>query len=76
MLFAVLVLNSDVGQGNRIFETAAFVILASILAHGLTDTLGTSWIERRIEPEGEPAPEASGQQGALLRERRARPRAT
>jgi sodium/hydrogen antiporter len=76
MLFAVLVLNSDVGQDNRIFETAAFVILASILAHGLTDTLGTRWIERRIEIEGEPAPEASGRQGALLPERRAKPGAT
>jgi NhaP-type Na+/H+ or K+/H+ antiporter len=48
MLFAVLVLNSDVGKGNAIFEAAAFVILASILIHGLTDTLGTRWIERRI----------------------------
>jgi NhaP-type Na+/H+ or K+/H+ antiporter len=76
MLFAVLVLNSDVGQDNRIFETAAFVILASILAHGFTDTLGTSWIERRIETEGEPEPEANGRQGALLSERRAKPEAT
>jgi sodium/hydrogen antiporter len=76
MLFAVFVLNSDVGEANAIFEAAAFVILASILVHGLTDTLGTSWIERRIETEGEPAPEASGQQGALLRERRAKPEAT
>jgi sodium/hydrogen antiporter len=72
MLFAVLVLNSDVGQDNRIFETAAFVILASILAHGLTDTLGTRWIERRIET----APEANARQGALLPERRAKPGAT
>jgi sodium/hydrogen antiporter len=55
MLFAVLVLNSEVGEGNAIFEAAAFVILASILIHGLTDTLGTRWIERRIEPdEGRP----------------------
>jgi sodium/hydrogen antiporter len=73
MLFAVLVLNSDVGQGNRIFETAAFVILASILVHGLTDTLGTRWIERRIAAEAAPAREASGHQGALFRERRAKP---
>src|SRR3954464_6856539 len=48
MLFAVLVLNSGVEKGNAIFEAAAFVILASILIHGLTDTLGTKWIERRI----------------------------
>ena len=58
MLFAVLVLNSDVGEGSVIFETAAFVILVSIIAHGLTDTLGTRWIERRMEGEGEPAEEA------------------
>src|SRR3954454_2391315 len=51
ILFAELVLNSDVGQANVIFETAAFVILASIVIHGLTDTLGTTWIERRIESD-------------------------
>jgi sodium/hydrogen antiporter len=48
ILFADLVLTSDVAQGNVIFETAAFVILASIVIHGATDTLGTKWIERRI----------------------------
>ncbi len=47
-LFAELVLNSDVGEAEVIFETAAFVILASILVHGLTDTVGARWIERRI----------------------------
>ncbi len=58
MLFAVLVLNSNVVQGNAIFEAAAFVILASILIHGATDTLGTRWIERRIEADDGPAEEA------------------
>jgi len=58
MLFAVLVLNSDVGEGSRIFETAAFVVLVSILVHGLTDTLGPTWIERRIRADAEPAGEA------------------
>ena len=48
ILFAELVLNSDVGQSEVIFEIAAYVILASIVIHGLTDTLGASWIERRI----------------------------
>jgi sodium/hydrogen antiporter len=48
ILFAELVLNSDASNGNLIFETAAFVILASILVHGLTDTLGAKWIERRM----------------------------
>jgi NhaP-type Na+/H+ or K+/H+ antiporter len=58
MLFAVLVLNSAVGERSVIFEAAAFVILVSIIAHGLTDTLGASWIERRMQTEAEPAEEA------------------
>jgi len=31
-----------------IFEIAAFVILASIVIHGATDTLGAKWIEGRL----------------------------
>ena len=54
ILFAELVLNSDVKQADVIFETAAFVILASIVIHGLTDTVGARWIERRIsQPESD-----------------------
>jgi hypothetical protein len=34
-----------------IFDAAAFVILVSILAHGLTDTVGARWIERRLGTE-------------------------
>src|SRR3954463_6041009 len=49
ILFAELVLNSDAGHAHLIFEIAAFTILASIVVHGLTDTLGTRWIERRME---------------------------
>jgi NhaP-type Na+/H+ or K+/H+ antiporter len=48
ILFAELVLNSDAGHNNLIFATAAFVILASIAVHGLTDTVGAKWIERRV----------------------------
>jgi sodium/hydrogen antiporter len=48
MLFALFVLNSDVGERTAIFEIAAFVILASITAHGLSDTVGASWVERRM----------------------------
>jgi NhaP-type Na+/H+ or K+/H+ antiporter len=48
MLFALFVLNSSVDQGELIFDIAAFTILASIAAHGLTDTVGASWIERRM----------------------------
>jgi sodium/hydrogen antiporter len=47
MLFALFVLNSVVAERNTVFDVAAFVVLASILAHGLTDTLGAGWIERR-----------------------------
>ena len=47
MLFALLVLNSAAPDRTVVFDVASFVILASILAHGLTDTLGASWIERR-----------------------------
>jgi sodium/hydrogen antiporter len=48
ILFAELALNSDASHSNLIFETAAFVILASIVAHGLTDTVGAKWIESRL----------------------------
>ena len=48
ILFAELVLNSAARNANLIFETTAFVILASILVHGLTDTVGANWIERRM----------------------------
>jgi sodium/hydrogen antiporter len=58
MLFAVLVLNSDVGEANTIFEAAAFLILVSIIVHGLTDTVGARWIERRMEGDAEPTEEA------------------
>ena len=48
MLFALFVLKSDVGASTTIFDVAAFVILSSIVAHGLTDTVGATWIERRM----------------------------
>lgn len=48
MLFALLVLDEAVANGSLVFDVAAFVILASITAHGLTDTVGAGWIERRM----------------------------
>ena len=48
MLFALFVLSSTASDRTLIFDVAAFVILASILAHGLTDTVGARWIERRL----------------------------
>jgi NhaP-type Na+/H+ or K+/H+ antiporter len=48
MLFALFVLNSTAPDRTLIFDVAAFTILASIVAHGLTDTVGAAWVERRI----------------------------
>jgi NhaP-type Na+/H+ or K+/H+ antiporter len=51
MLFALFVLKSEVAQAELIFQLASIVILASIIAHGLTDTVGARWIERRLGEE-------------------------
>jgi sodium/hydrogen antiporter len=48
MLFALFVLKSRVGEGELIFDIAAIVILVSIVAHGLTDTVGARWMARRV----------------------------
>jgi NhaP-type Na+/H+ or K+/H+ antiporter len=48
MLFALFVLKSQVGDSGPIFDIAAFTILCSIVAHGLTDTVGTSLVERAM----------------------------
>jgi len=48
VLFALLVLDRGVEHGRLIFDVAAFVVLSSILAHGLTDTVGSRWIQRRM----------------------------
>jgi sodium/hydrogen antiporter len=55
MLFAVLVLDQGVANGSLVFDVAAFVIVSSIIAHGLTDTVGASWIERRMRGRGKEA---------------------
>jgi NhaP-type Na+/H+ or K+/H+ antiporter len=49
MLFALFVLKSQVGNGELIFDIAAITVIASIVAHGLTDTVGTRWIGRRTK---------------------------
>jgi NhaP-type Na+/H+ or K+/H+ antiporter len=49
MLFALYVLDSGVEDHTLIFAIAAFAILASIVAHGLTDTVGAHWVERRMK---------------------------
>jgi sodium/hydrogen antiporter len=47
MLFALLVLKSEVVNGGLIFDVASIAIVASIAAHGLTDTVGAKWMARR-----------------------------
>ena len=48
MLFALFVLNSTAPDRTLVFDAAAATILASIVAHGLTDTVGASWIARQL----------------------------
>lgn len=47
MLFALFVAKSQVPNGELIFDVAAIAIIASIAAHGLTDTVGARWMARR-----------------------------
>jgi NhaP-type Na+/H+ and K+/H+ antiporter len=51
ILFALIVLESTADDRTLVFEVASFVVLASIAAHGLTDTVGARWIERRLGDE-------------------------
>jgi NhaP-type Na+/H+ or K+/H+ antiporter len=57
MLFALFVLNSHESHRTLIFDLASFVVVSSIIAHGLTDTVGSHWIERRLtRSDREPRP--------------------
>lgn len=47
MLFALFVLKSQVDKAGLIFDVASIAIIASIVAHGLTDTVGAKWMARR-----------------------------
>ncbi len=49
MLFALFVLRSHAPARSVEFEIASFVILASIIAHGATDSFGVRWISSRIK---------------------------
>jgi NhaP-type Na+/H+ or K+/H+ antiporter len=60
MLFALLVLKSTVPDRTLIFDVASIVIVASIVAHGLTDTLGAAWVGDRVAGEP-PAEDVEGQ---------------
>jgi sodium/hydrogen antiporter len=50
MLFALLVLKSNVPDGGLIFDIASLTIVSSIAVHGLTDTIGTTWMRDRAAP--------------------------
>src|SRR5215208_892798 len=65
MLFALLVLDEAVTNGSLVFDVAAFTIVASIIVHGLSDTVGARWIERRMQ-EREESGEAGEVPGRLL----------
>ncbi|MFL5834820.1 MAG: cation:proton antiporter [Solirubrobacterales bacterium] len=52
MLFALFVFKSDVGGKDLIFDVAAVAIITSIVAHGLTDTVGARWLARRVGLSG------------------------
>jgi sodium/hydrogen antiporter len=52
MLFALFVLKSHVGEAELIFDVAAIAIICSIVAHGLTDTVGAQWLARRVGLDG------------------------
>ncbi len=56
MLFALLVLSSSEANRSLVFDIASFTVLASIIAHGLTDTLGANWLERRLGDDDQPSP--------------------
>jgi NhaP-type Na+/H+ or K+/H+ antiporter len=55
MTFALFVLSDNISAGTRIFNLAALVVFASVIAHGLTDTQGAEWIARRAEEEASAA---------------------
>jgi NhaP-type Na+/H+ or K+/H+ antiporter len=55
MLFALFALESTAPDRTLVFDVAAFVILGSIAAHGLTDTLGARWISRQLRSAEAPA---------------------
>ena len=66
MLFALFVLDRAVADGSLIFNVAAFTIVVSIIAHGLTDTVGANWIERRMAAYEADRSEAGEIPGELL----------
>mgnify|MGYP000856158963 CR=1 FL=1 len=63
MLFALLVLKSDVADNGLIFDIASIAIVTSIAAHGLTDTIGAKWLAGRGRERGDAEAGPLGQAG-------------
>lgn len=51
LLFALLVVVSGVPDGELLFAAAGSVVIASVLAHGISATPMTSWYARRVATE-------------------------
>jgi NhaP-type Na+/H+ or K+/H+ antiporter len=49
MTFALIVLDSNVTAGTRMFDLVALVVFCSIILHGASDTPGANWIARHTE---------------------------
>jgi NhaP-type Na+/H+ or K+/H+ antiporter len=56
MTFSLLVLSRNIASGTRIFNLAALAVFCSIIAHGVSDTPGATWIARRAERQAAAAP--------------------
>lgn len=54
MLFALLVLSSGDEHRTLVFDVASFTILASIVLHGLTDTVGANLLARWLGAQSAP----------------------
>lgn len=52
MLFALLVLASTEANRSLVFDIASFTVVASIVAHGLTDTVGANWLSGQLRRVG------------------------
>lgn len=53
MLFALFVLASSDVNRSLVFDVASFTVIVSIVAHGLTDTVGSDWLARRMGTDDE-----------------------
>lgn len=55
MAFSILVVTSAVPDADRLFNLAALVVLASVIAHSATDDAGVRWLSRRTGARPRPS---------------------